>query len=225
MPKETFQIPQRLAEINSFQQNAVDLANTNKVKWVIDPLKLTDIAVLRADYETKYNVASNKNIQSPAITKARDAAWELYKPALEDLYNKDLLYNPQISPEDKVALNIHIATGGGVAVILPGSFPMVSFTSEGYCTLGVGIADSTNSNSHAKPHGVGFTEIWGKVDVATAPPVNISECTRRFNVSANNDLIKFDPADRGKTFFGYCRWVGPTGELGVISPMVSTMIP
>ena len=113
MSKETYNIPTSPTARFDYQRNAVETCTANAGPWKISADRLTKIAPLRADYETKFAVTNNPSTQSPSATAARDAAWALYEVALIDLYDHDILNNENIPADGKDALHIHYTSSGG----------------------------------------------------------------------------------------------------------------
>ena len=223
---ESFRFPTTVSGRYAFEQFAISKATTNETAWKIDAAKLTALTPTQTIYEQWYTETLNKQTRSIAATSARDLAWGKLKPGLKDLYDTCLLYNPEITDDDKSALGIHIReTVKKSAKKTPVSSPVFFFSSEEISFLHPVITDSNNPQSHAKPDGVGFMELVAKIDVATAPPATVNDCTLNYHVSRSHEPIEFDSTDRGKTFFAYGRWVTTNGKSGPWSGMVSGIIP
>jgi len=226
MITETVSIPTKLLEQYAFQETVVEMVTENATKWVILPAEVTALTAQQADYEGKYAVAANGKTQSPAVTEARNSSWEILEEMIINMYNHHLLNNPLITTDDKTALHINF-TGRAprVASDAPITTPVASFISEEIATLHVNFADSSNTGSHSKPHGVDFMEIQAKIGLASAPPASVDECNQTFEVSRNHQAIEFAAEDRGKTIFAYARWVTATGKKSKFSGMFSGLIP
>ena len=223
---ESISIPTGVATFYEFERFVISKATTNATDWGITPAKLTALTPTQTVYEQFYKETTNRQTRSMAATAARDQAWGKLSVGVKDLYNTCLLYNEAISSEDKSALGIHIRdTVQQSAGRTPVSSPQVIFSSEEISILHIVVTDSNNPTSHAKPDGVGFLEIAGKIDVATAPPASVADCALRFHISRSHEPIEFDSTDRGKTLFAYSRWVTITGKNGPWSGMVSGIIP
>ena len=223
MSKETYSIPTSPTSCYDFQKNVISLCILRAMTWGITPEKISNIKALSADYELKYSVANNRSTQSPAATAAREASWIPVKEALIDLFNHHLLNNDAISTEDKEALHIHLTGGGGGSVApAPTTTPIISLTAEEISVLHVVYADSASPASHSKPDSVAFCEVVCKVSELPASP---AECTDRYNISRSHESIVFTPEQRGKTLYGYARWVNRNGKQGPWSGMFSAIIP
>jgi len=224
MSKEKYTIPVNPTACMDFESNAINLCNANAVSWNIPNEKLTVVNLLRTNYEKTYVIANNRSTQSPAATAARDASWELLKPALIELYDHYILNNNNISAADKEALHIHYAVGGGGAPSpAPSTTPNVTLTSKDISVLRAIYSDSASSGSHAKPANVAFCELWYKVD--GPPPTEPKDCPERHNISRSHENIVFTPADRGKTVYGYAHWVNKNGKTGPWSGQITAMVP
>lgn len=223
MSKETYSIPTSPTPCYDFQKNVISLCILRAMIWSIIPEKISNITVLSTDYELKYSVANNRSTQSPAATAAREAAWIPLKEALIDLFNHNLLNNDAISTEDKEALHIHLTGGGGGNVTpAPTTTPIISLTAEEISVLHVVYADSASPASHSKPGNVAFCEVVCKISELPASP---TECTDRYNISRSHESIVFTPEQRGKTLYGFARWVNRNGKLGPWSGLFSAIIP
>jgi len=210
------------------QQYTVDAAIANATTWGVDTAKLTAIAPARTLYELCYKVTANPKMQSPAATALRNEAFDKYLVLIRDLYDHCLINNDAISADDRIALNIHTpSVGAGKARVEKEiiTTPVVVMVSEEVSVLHTVYTDSASPATHSKPVGVAFLEIYAKQGLATAPPASPSDCDLRYNISRNHEAITFEPEERGKTFFGFARWVSSKGKAGPWSGMFSTFIP
>jgi hypothetical protein len=223
MSKETYSIPTSPTSCYDFQKNVISLCILRAMTWGITPEKISNIKALSADYELKYSVANNRSTQSPAATAAREASWIPVKEALIDLFNHHLLNNDAISTEDKEALHIHLTGGGGGNISpAPTTTPIISLTAEEISVLHVVYADSASPASHSKPSSVAFCEVVYKISDLPASP---TECTDRYNISRSHESIVFAPEQRGKTLYGFARWVNKNGKQGPWTGLFSAIIP
>ncbi len=223
MSKETYSIPRGVTARFDFQRNVIDLSIAHAPAWNIPAAKLTAIAPLRTDYELKYAIAANRNTQSVAATTARDAAWDVLETAIADLYDQELINNSAIADADKQALYIHFSTGGGTSTPAQVSTPVVTLVAEEISVLHVVYADSANPGTHYKPANVAFCEVWAKI--GDPAPTDPSGCTEHYNVSRSHEAIVFEAAQRGKTLYGYARWVNKNGKTGPWSGLFTAIIP
>ena len=223
MSKETYSTPTSPSACYDFEKDIISLCVLNAIAWGIPPEKITAITALRTDYELKYGITSNRSTQSPAATAAREAAWSSLKDGLIDLFNHYLLNNDAISVEDKEALHIHLTAGGGGSVSpAPTSTPIISLTAEEISVLHVVYADSASPASRSKPLNVAFCEVVCKIGELPASP---AECSERYNISRSHESIIFTPEQRGKTLYGFARWVNKNGKQGPWSGLFSAIIP
>ena len=223
MAKETYSIPNAPNDRYDFERNVISLSKTNAAVWGIPDTVITNLTTLQAAYEIEYNVANNKNTQSPAVTAARDAAWEPLKESLSDLYNHYLINNNSISVSDKDALFIHYSgTGGGKSAPAPTTTPLITLLSEEISVLHVVYSDSTTPGKHYKPDNVAFCELAYLVGTA---PSSVSDCTERINVSRSHKAIVFSESQRGKIIYAFARWVNRNGKFGPWSGISTALIP
>jgi len=223
MSKETYSIPTGPSTCYDYQKAIINLCTMNAAAWGIPIDKLNTIKALSIDYELKYNVANNRSTQSPAATAAREVSWIPVKEALSDLFNHYLLNNDSISTEDKEALHIHFTKGGGGSpASAPNTTPIISLTAEEISVLHVVYADSASPASHSKPSSVAFCEVVCKINELPASP---AECPDRYNISRSHESIIFTPEQRGKTLYGFARWVNKNGKQGPWSGLFSAIIP
>jgi len=223
MSKETYSIPTSPTTCYDFQRDIINLCAANATTWGIPVDSVNAIKAFSTDYELKYSVANNRSTQSPAGTAAREASWIPVKEGLINLFNHYLINNDDISAEDKEALHIHLTGGGGGSVApAPTTTPIISLTAEEFSVLHVVYADSASPASHSKPDSVAFCEVVCKVSELPASP---AECTDRYNISRSHESIIFTPDQRGKTLYGYARWVNRNGKQGPWSGLFSAIIP
>ena len=209
------------------QQFVVDRTIEKAIAWGVDTPRLTAISPARTLYELYFKVTANPSTQSPAATAMRNAAFDKYLVLIKDLYDHCLINNDAISAEDKLALNIHTPAGGSTAkkeveII---TTPVVMPVSEEIAVLHFVYSDSASLTTHSKPAGVAFLEIYAKEGLSTAPPATPSDCLLRYNITRNHEAITFEPEERGKTFFGFARWVTAKGKAGPWGGMFSAIIP
>ena len=223
MSKETYCIPTSPTACYHFQREIINLCTDNAADWGIPAAKISSVTASSNDYESKYSVANNRSTQSPAATAAREASWIPVKEGLTDLFNHYLLNNDDIVPEDKEALHIHLtAGGGGNTAPAPTTTPIISLIAEEISVLHVVYADSASPASHSKPGGVAFCEVVCKIGELPASP---AECAEHYNIGRSHESIVFTPAHRGKTLYGFARWVNKNGKVGPWSGMFSAIIP
>ncbi len=224
MSKESYSIPAGPTARYDFQRNAIEICTPNAAAWGISSERLTKIIPIRSDYEQKYALANNPSTQSPAATAAREAAWEVYKVHLVDLYDHDILNNDAIPVSEKEALYIHhTAKGGSTPAAAPISTPLITFLAGKISVLNVVYADSASPASHAKPDNVVFCELVYKVDAPE--PEKPAECPERSFIARSYEAMVFTPDQRGKTICAYGRWVNRNGKVGPWSGMVKAIIP
>ena len=224
MSKETYSIPAAPTARYDFERNAIDLFIANATRWGIPPEKLTAITDKKTDYELKYSITNNRSTQSPAATAAREAAWALLENDLIDLYDHHVLNNDAISVNDKEALHIHqMGSGGNSSAAAPTTTPVVTLAVEEISVLHPVFTDSATPGTHSKPANVAFCEINYKLDAPA--PTTPSDCTERANFTRSHEAIVFTPAQRGKTVYGFARWVNRNGKTGPWSGLFTAIIP
>ena len=207
----------------SFQKVAIEYATDNTTELGIPKLTIDTVTAGGADYEEKCVVTENPSTQCPAATRARDASWDVLEPLLVDLYNQYFLNNDKLSANDKAILLIHLIGGSHSEVEAQTTSPIVVAVSETSSMLIIVYSDSATVHKHAKPSGVGFLEIWGKV--GDPAPVTIADCPLRYNVSRSHEGITFSPDLRGQNFYGFGRWVNKNGKQGPWGNMFTNKIP
>lgn len=224
MGKETYSIPAGLNARYDLANNVINLAIVKATAWNIPADIITNLTSLLNDYEQKNSITSNRNIQNPAATAAREASWVKLEMALIELYNYHLLYNDAISMEDKEALHIHqIISKGKISAPAPSTTPIVTLTAEEISMLRVVYSDSSAPGTHYKPDNVSFCEVWYKVDVPA--PITPEECPESSNISRSHEAIVFTPLQRGKTIYAFARWVNRNGKVGPWSGQFSAIVP
>ena len=226
---DTYKIFSGIHAFYDQQQFVVDRCIEKATAWGVDTPRLTAIAPARTLYELHFKVTANSKTQSPAATALRNAAFEKYLELIKDLYDHCLINNDAIGADDRLALNIHSPSGGATAKVKADSeiitTPVVTVVSEELAVLHFVFSDSASLATHSKPARVAFMEIFAKIAIPTASPAVPSDCPLRFNITRNHQAITFEPEERGKTFFGFARWVSLTGKVGPWSGMFSGIIP
>lgn len=224
MDQESYSIPTGPNARFDYQRNLVTRCIAGASLWGIPAEKLTNLAVVRSDYEQKFAIANNRSTQNPSTTAGRDEAWDKYEPDLVYLLNHYILNNEAISAEDKKALNIHTNEGNSTAPA-PAQItaPIVSLVAEEASVLHVLYASAGTPGIHSKPANVAFCEIAYKV--GEPAPTAIADCTARYNIARSHEGITFEPQYRGKTIYAFARWVNKNGKQGPWSGVISSIIP
>ncbi|MBB3187841.1 hypothetical protein [Microbacter margulisiae] len=224
MSKETYTMPRVQNVRYDFANNVVKLCTENATAWDIPAETITSITAQLADYKQKYDVTSNRSIRNPAATAAREASWGKLEISLIDLYNYYLLYNDAITAADKEALHIHQANSGGYSPSpAPITTPVITINTEEISMLRFVYSDSSASGTHYKPRNVSFCEVWYKVD--TPAPAIPDDCPNSCNISRSHNAILFSTQERGKTVYGFARWVNRNGKVGPWSGMFAAIVP
>ena len=224
MSKESFSVPNGQAARYDFQHSLLIICKFNAVAWGIPAEKITIFEAKCSDYEQKYSITNNRSTQSPAATAARDAAWAIVAVEIEDIYNHYLLNNDAISASDKMALHITTPSGrGGASTPPPTTMPIVNMIAENTAVLRIVFTDSNTTGTHSKPDTVAFCELCYKFDAPA--PVTPDECAIHQNISRSNELLVFETDKRGKTLYGYARWVNRNGKVGPWSGQFTAIVP
>jgi len=221
--KEIYTIPLNPTKFFDFQGNAIRLCTINADAWGINEGNLTVTTTNGADFERKYGVANNKSTSSVSNTALRNAAAELLRTNLIDLYDHSILNNDDISAGDKKALHINYLGGGTGITPAPVTTPMVTLACEQMSVLHANYSDSATPGTHAKPKNSAFCELW--YNVGGTPPEGPGDCTVRCNISRSHQRIVFEPQDRSKTVYGYAHWVNKNGKTGPWSGLITAIVP
>jgi len=223
MSQETFSIPSGPTAQREFAANAVKLITPKAKDWDVPDERVTKLTASFASYDAFYAVTINPTTRSPAATTARNAAWEVVKVDLNDVYKHYLLNNDAIIPADKEALHIHESASGSTITPAPTTTPLVTLTSEEIGALRVVYSDSSAPGTHYKPDNVAFCELW--YQIGGTAPATPTECNESANISRSHSPLQFDPEYRGKAVYAFARWVNRNGKTGPWSGIVTALVP
>ena len=224
MAKESYTIPRLLAEKFSFQHSLTELVIAKATAWGIPEEVAQKVQAQSTTYETKYELVSNRQVQSPSLTADRNASWNDLKGTIVNLYQDYLLDNDAISAADKETLYIHEVNSGYYSRYeAPKTSPAITLSTEDVSVLHVNYTTSLSSKSHRKPDGVIFCEVACKI--GGDAPANITECIDHYNISHSHQSIVFNPDQRGSKVFAYARWVNRNGKNGPWSNQITAIIP
>lgn len=224
MIKRSFTVPKTLAEKFGFQHTLMQSLAEKATAWSIPEAIVTQATIESEDYELKYEECNNSQTQSPAMTAARNDAWNVLESTIYSIYNRYLLYNDAISAKDRDTLHIYdVNVGGRTAYDAPVTSPVINLSTEDISVLHVNYATSTTSNTHRKPDGVAFCEIACKVGGEV--PASIDECVTHYFIARSHQEIVFGPNQRGSTVYAYARWVNRNGKTGPWGSQIRAIIP
>ena len=224
MKQAIFSFPAQQSDFFSFERNAYKIIFPNAEAWNISLARLTTYTKLVDEFEKTYIIADNIESQNPLATRARNAAAELLKEALSEIYEKNIVYNDAVSADMKAALHIHYIEGnGGTILPAPRTTPIVSLKSKEISILHFYFSDTATPSTHAKPAGVAFCEFVYKMELPA--PETQKDCFDRLYIPRSNFLIVFEQEQRGQKIFGFARWVNKNSKFGPWSDLITAIVP
>lgn len=211
----------RPSTFNTLQNTVISLIITKGVSWGMTVTEVSDIVAYRTTYSPLVTAAKEKMTKSKATTLARNENQALYLPALVKVFDKHLINNNAISAVDKAAMGIHEMATPGSPIPNPTKSPLVNIT-HGASLQHIVNMRNGDTNRIGKPAGVGFMEMWYKID--GPEPTGLDDTTEKVNIGSTGDAITFILAQKGKTVYYFARWVTRNGGYGPWGDWFSAVI-
>jgi hypothetical protein len=140
-------------------------------------------------------------------------------------YAQTIKRNLGVSNEAKIALGLHINDSGRSPVPAPSTVPVLEVASGVPLAQVVDFHDSTTPDSKAKPAGVtGMMLAVATVAAGATPPADPSALPVYGIATRRPYVVKFAPADKGKTACYFGRWITGSGLVGLWSSMAQLSV-
>jgi hypothetical protein len=193
----------------------------NFARWGV-PTPQTDLEPLLTAYEAKFEAAQNPNRGKVDILN-KNQARDLLKKAVRAYNKANLLYNPNVSDEDRERMGLPIYGGKRSQVNVPDSVPVLTVGLKNPREVPVYYHDSI-SGKRGKPDHVHGIEIrWGMLDDF---PKDIEELTKSAFDTKAPCVLSFSEHERGKRVYLCGRWeILREGEKGSFGEIIEAVIP
>ena len=207
--------PKDNAGFDSFQDNMVKQATTNKVAWVIDVTQLGFLTPLQQKWVLYYGQCKIKANATAAQRKARDLAKAAYMKQMRVFVKGQIQGNVNMTDDERVECGVKPHKTGKTPAVKPKTTPSVTVeTANGevaniFCKQQPG---NDGSSLRGKPDGVAKVKVV--YIVSDTPPASPAACTNTVYSGKTKITIQFDVADAGKKFYGYACWVNSKDEQG-----------
>jgi len=219
---EIYSMPALASKFHTLQKTTVGLIASKGVSTYGMTLpEVTDIVAHQTAWTPKYDASIVKMTKNAQTTKDRNEEQALYSPALALVYNSHLINNVKISDADKKAMGIHEMTVSLTNILKPSMAPLVQITYEAALQHIVNMRNAA-TNRLGKPAGVGFMELWYKID--DPAPLELTDTNLKANIHLSGDAITFLLSQKGMTVYYFARWVTTKGEFGPWSALFSAVI-
>ena len=215
-------IPRNANGFNALQSLVNTLLALKGLEWGILPLAITNLLVNQTTFKPLFDNCANKATVSKGNRSLRDNyISEIYYLQLEKVFTKYLLNNDAISVADKLALGIHPQAHNNAPIPNPTTAPIMLISNGQPLQMNVVIRNAATGKI-GKPKGVGFCEIWYKID--DPAPVNLDEAVKKVNIKKSGEVLTFPLTDKGKKIYFFARWITKKGGAGPFTDLFSGII-
>ena len=187
-------------------------------------LMASDAVTIAAAYNL-FNTALNLVLNPATKTKATVADKNAKKAAMLVTlrqYAQVIKRNLGVSNQAKIALGLHINDSGRSPVPAPTTVPVLVVASGEPLAQIVDFHDSTTPDRKAKPAGI--TGMMLAVATGATPPADPSAVPIYGIATRRPYVVKFNPADKGKTAYYFGRWITGSGLVGLWSSMAQLSV-
>ena len=189
--------------------------------WGMTLLEVNAIVAYQTTWTPLWAASVNKMTKNQTSTTNRDANQLLYQPALALVFDNHLLNNAAISAADKKAMGIHEVISSHTPVPDPTEAPIVKISYGAPLILIVNMINAATGRI-GKPKGVGFMEMWYKID--DPAPMGLGDMNLKVNINKSGSPITFLLSQKGKTVYFFARWVAKKGTYGPWGAYFSAVI-
>jgi hypothetical protein len=221
MPNNTDYIPRGDGAFLEWVKILYAYTLANFARWGV-PTPQTVLEPLLTAYEAKFEAAQNPNRGKVDILNKNQARDALKKAVRA--YNKAyLLYNPEVTDEDRERMGLPIYGGSRSPVGVPDSVPVLTVALKNPREVPLHYHDSV-SGKRGKPKGVHGIEIrWGMLDHF---PKDIEELTQSAFDTRSPCTLSFTEHERGQRVYLCGRWeILREGEKGSFGEIIEAVIP
>jgi len=215
-------IPQNDAEMNVWQENLVEIVETNATAWGIPAENLAVVKSNQSVWMIAYGKASNKQNRTSADVMAKDNAGSDYRKVIRPFVAQWLASNSKVTDSDRTRMGLTVRTGTRTLTPIPATSPIGIIDFSIRLQHSIRFYDAASAHSNAKPAGVHGCEVYMKVDGDA--PKDVSELTYVGTCTASPYQVKFDGSKVGKHVYYWLRWVNTRGESGPWSITLSAMV-
>jgi hypothetical protein len=216
-------IPGADAQFNTFQSVVVNSVEKNAELWLIPADVVTDVAALRAKWESAYSVVENPATKTSVAVQAKNSARNEYEKQLRMLLKSYITYNPKVSDEDKMAMGLPLHKTTRTPVPVPDTVPDVTEIDRNMIRCITLYFRDSGSDHRAKPAGVqGAVVKWILSDT---PPSGIDVFTHSALDTKSPITLEFTEQERGKVVYFALAWQNTKGEMGHFGEIQSSIVP
>ena len=219
---EIYSIPSLPSKFNQLQIVVLALIIAKGVaSWGMTLLEVNAIVAYQTAWTPLWAASVNKLTKNQTATVNRDATQLVFQPALALVFDDYLINNAAISAADKLAMGIHLFGSARTPVPDPTTAPRVNIT---YGAPLQQIVNMTNAATGkiGKPKGVGFMEMWYKID--DPAPMGLGDMNLKINIAKSGSPITYLLSQKGKTVYFFARWVTKKGGYGPWGAYFSAVI-
>jgi hypothetical protein len=215
-------IPAKEIEFHDWQSTSLKYVQTNKSRFGVTDATLTPVLAKQTAYEAKYAVSENPATRTSASILARQEARDDFESVLRPFYKANIIYNPQVTDEDRRIMGVTVHDTKPTPVPPPTTVPEVTFAVPSPAVIEIHFRDK-DETGRAKPHGIhGAETAWGVLDTE---PVDWSELLHSSFATHSPLRLSFNGHERGKKFYFAVRWENTRGEKGPWTEILNTVVP
>jgi hypothetical protein len=211
-----------------WQRNLMKKMVAGATAWLIPAATVTALQALQTAWTTAYAVAKSPDTRTSVAVGVKQRARKAYEAALRSLIRSYLTYNPLVSDDDRISLDIPVHK----TTRTPIPPPTDAVALELRQLLGhrvevnfsvVSLDPAEKEHREAKPYGVRGAEIrWM---ISDTPIVDTEDLTHSSFDTRTPFILEFEGDERGNILYVCARWENTTGQKGPWGEIVSAVIP
>ena len=218
----TSNVPKSDAEFYEKSKTVEAYLKTNAVRFKIDPAFLSgSYGPAHEQWIEKYEAYRPVETRTTVITGEKNNAKDKYLPIFRQLVN-GLLYNPNVTDNDLLAMNLRRADSIKTPVPVPVSWPVVQVNLNTFRTVMLNFTDSVTFKK-AKPKGVNGAVI--RYALLDTPPTDVNELTNTLFDTQTPCTIEFSESQRGQKLYFCLAWQNSRGQNGPWGAIGMAIVP
>jgi hypothetical protein len=206
--------------LNNFAANMDSLITATPTAYGLVAADATAFHALAADYATRLATATTPETRTKGTVAAKNTSKAALVAKARQLIKIITAY-PPLTAQQRADLGLNPRDAAKTPVPPPATRPLLAVDPDG----ALRVVDETMPDRRSKPLGVSGAVVFTKVGAATdVPPVTPDDAKFAILATRGRVALPIPANSNGKTLWVLAQWYNERGELGPVSPVVSTTI-